>query len=207
MKMIKRNVMMILFGCLLVGSTVSLATDQTAKPISMRSTSISSNIQDVHSELSASDYNMRGIYRVQQQAYEQSKQDFLMAISLAKTQDERNLYTNNLAMTYKNLGQYDLALKAIDTVLANAPNLIPALDTKGDILISMRHYDEAESYLTNAILLNPNIGTSYYNRGRAYEAQGEKDKARADYQQAMTLPGDYQKKAKDKLQQINSTIK
>jgi tetratricopeptide (TPR) repeat protein len=147
----------------------------------------------------ADNYNMRGIYYARQQSYEQAKQDFQTAISLSKDKEKINLYQNNLAMTYKELKQYPRALALVEAVLQQEPDNVSALDTKGDILISLKRYDEAESYLTHAILLSPGIGTSYYNRGRAYEKLGQRDKAIQDYKKAVSLPGDYRDEAMARL--------
>jgi tetratricopeptide (TPR) repeat protein len=46
------------------------------------------------------------------------------------------------------------------------------------------------------------VGTWYYNRGRAYEGLGQKDKALKDYQQAVSLPGDYRNEATARIKAL-----
>jgi tetratricopeptide (TPR) repeat protein len=152
--------------------------------------------------LTAEDYNTRGLYHARQKAYGLAEKDFQQAISLAQDARWRNIYSNNLALTYAYMGRYALALTMINDVLVQDPGLANALDTKGDILIGLKRYEEAESCLTNAILLSPGVGTPYYNRGRAYEGMKQMDKAVQDYRKALVLPGDYQKEARQRLHEL-----
>lgn len=203
----KVMIVVAILGCTLESMAAGTA-DRVVQniPISLGSPLNQISLKE-HSNQKADEYNMRGLYYARQQAYEQAVQDFLSAQSLAETQSKRDSYTNNLAMTYKAMGKYELALDTINTVVTMEPDMVSALDTKGDILISLKQYAEAESYLTQAILLNPDIGTSYYNRGRVHELMGEKNKALADYRQAVSLPGDYQKEALEKIKEMQKTLK
>lgn len=180
-------------GLVAVGAN-DINTPSVPIPISAQSESVG------YKTMTAADYNLRGIYYARQSAYELAKQDFIKAISLEQDKKQRNTYENNLAMTYNRLGQYGQALDMIEPVLMNDPNLTSALDTKGDILINLHRYDEAESCLTYAILLEPNTETTYYTRGRAYEHMGKTEKAIQDYKVAVQLPGDYQKEAAERIE-------
>lgn len=155
----------------------------------------------VQRTLTADDFNKRGIYYASQQSYDQAEADFQQAVSLAKDTKHQSIYGNNLAMTYARLGKYTLAMKTINKVLTLTPRFVNAMDTKGDILIGMKRYKEAEDYLTNAMSLHPNVGTFYYTRARAYEGMRKHDQAVQDYRQTLLLPGDYKTKAKQRLQE------
>jgi len=187
-------------GLMAVGAN-DINTPSAPIPISAQSESVG------YKTMTAADYNLRGIYYARQSAYELAKQDFIKAISLEQDKKQRNTYGNNLAMTYNRLDQYGQALDTIEPVLMNAPDFTSALDTKGDILINLHRYDEAESCLTYAILLEPNTGTTYYTRGRAYEHMGKTDKAVKDYKMAVQLSGDYQKEAAERLDALLKTTK
>ena len=191
-----------LLGCTLGGAAAGMAENQRAETIPV--TSLTQESATEKSDSMAEEYNTQGLYYARQQSYGAALQSFSKARSLAQSQRNMAIYTNNLAMTYKLIGKYDVALDTVNMALDAAPDMVDALDTKGDILLSLKRYDEAESYLTHAILLNPDTGTSYYNRGRAYEGMGDRDRALADYKQAVSLPGAYQKEAKAALQRMKT---
>jgi len=56
-----------------------------------------------------------------------------------------------------------------------------------NILIQRKAYSEAIEYMNSAINLNRNIGLYYYNRGRAYLKNEEKNKAKLDFETAQKL--------------------
>jgi len=159
-------------------------------------------MEQVKSAVLAESYNDQGIIYAKQHFYEMARQDFLQAIALAESQNRINIYNNNLAMVTKDLGNYEEALKIINKVLTNDENMPSALNTKGDILVSMKQYDAAVSIITKAITLRPEDGTSYYIRGRAREGLKQLSLAREDYKKAASLPSDYQKEAKIRLKDL-----
>ncbi len=187
--------LLILSTCISV--TINAASDNLkADPITLLTGNLNSAI------LSSETYNEQGLYYAKIGNMDQAEVNFLQALKLTQDKNKQDVYTNNLAMTYKNQGRYELALKMINTVLEHNPVFVDALDTKGDILISLHQYEEAERLLTEAILLNPREGTSYYNRGRAYEAMAKIENALQDYREAIELPGAYREESEDKVKQL-----
>ena len=64
--------------------------------------------------------------------------------------------------------------------MAQSDNRANAHRVKGD-------NDRAIADYTDAIRLDPNFVTAYYNRGVTYRAKGDSDRAIADYTAAITL--------------------
>ena len=58
---------------------------------------------------------------------------------------------------------------------------------QGNKLYDQGRYDEAVGEYTVAILLDPEFALAYYNRGLAYEEQGKKAEAIADFEKLLTL--------------------
>jgi len=189
----------VLTVCLGIGSSVlptltyaASVTKKAEKPISTTT----------KSDFVAEGYNETGLTYARQHFYELARENFAQAVALAETKAKENLYNNNLAMTYKFLGNYEEALKIVDKVLDNDANFAAAVDTKGDILIGLKRYQDAVVVLTRAIVLRPGDGTSYYTRGVAREGLKQMTLAKADYKKAVELPGLYQKEAKAALKRL-----
>jgi tetratricopeptide (TPR) repeat protein len=53
--------------------------------------------------------------------------------------------------------------------------------------LNKREWDSAIANFTEAIRLNPNFASAYYNRGRAYSMKDDRDRAIADYTEAIRL--------------------
>lgn len=212
MKKSKRIAVLAAAACMVLSSSVWAAGGMAAES-NMTQPRVSTAADTVRTGTSTKDivkksdelaesYNMRGLYYAGQKEYGQAQENFRMAVSTAETKENKEIYLNNVAMTYNRLKQYPKALETIEAVLKQTPNSVSALDTKGDTLISLKRYEEAAGCLTEAILLKPDVGTWYYNRGRAYEGLGQPDKALKDYQQAVSLPGDYRNEATARIKAL-----
>lgn len=188
--------------CALVVIVLLIPFAVYAQPENTKAVPLERTVQEKSAFL-AEGYNNQGLKYVKQHFYELGRQAFLQAIALAETQDKVNLYSNNLAMANKDLGNNAEALQIIDKVLENDANLAEALDTKGEILINMGRYDTAVIVLTKAISLQPSDGTFYYTRGRAREGLRQLNLAKNDYKKASELSGNYQKEAKAKLRTLH----
>jgi tetratricopeptide (TPR) repeat protein len=119
--------------------------------------------------------------------YTAAKDNFAKTASLTSNKEMQSICKNNMAMAYKEMGQYEQALKMVNEALAMDEKLVCALDTKGDILVCQKRYQEGLTYLDKAIELEDTDGDIYYNRGRAYEGLQDIPKAIADYEKAVEL--------------------
>ena len=65
-----------------------------------------------------------------------------------------------------------------------------AYETRGEAYALKREYDQAIADCTEAIRLKPIRGEPYYIRGRAFQEQGEEEKAEADFASGRVLGAD-----------------
>jgi protein O-mannosyl-transferase len=84
---------------------------------------------------------------------------------------------NDLAMAY----EYDLQ------ALKMNPDIVSALVNIGTLLLDMQRYAEAEQYLQRALVQDPYLLEAYSSLGRAQEALGKLDQAKATFTKAVQL--------------------
>lgn len=83
--------------------------------------------------------------------------------------------------------KYDAALKSYERALENNPQHRGALRGKGDSLLLLGDYSAAIAIYDELILMLPELGVHYANRGIAYDRLGEYEKAISDYETAYSL--------------------
>lgn len=64
------------------------------------------------------------------------------------------------------------------------PNDSETLHLRANTYLELKRYDEAMADIDKAIKIDPERYSFYFTRGMIYEAQGMKEKARADYRYA-----------------------
>lgn len=93
-----------------------------------------------------------------------------------------------LGYFYQENGNYQDALINYDKMLEVSPNNAAALYNKGYIhLVFLKNPDEAIPFFTEAIKAEPKYSEAYYNRGYAYELKNNREAAKADYQNALSI--------------------
>jgi len=92
---------------------------------------------------------------------------------------------NNLANTYKKLGEiyfeigeYDRALEEFKKALEIAPNFIDIKTSFAHTLIQKNNYKEAEKILKEVLNINPKYKRAFLLLGLVYYKKGEKEKAK-----------------------------
>ncbi len=99
----------------------------------------------------------------------------------------------NLAKMYQDLGRTEEAIQEYKVAVGLDPTHVPSLNNLGYMYLDDETlYEEAAQLFTQAIQANPDFPYSYCNRGVAYEYMGQYDKARADYQKALSLKTNFE---------------
>ncbi|MFN8145423.1 MAG: tetratricopeptide repeat protein [Bacteroidia bacterium] len=107
------------------------------------------------------------------------------ALSLRPTSTEA-LYDRGLFL--QNIGEFNKAIGDYKVLLKIDPKYSDAYFNIGYIaLVFRKDYPTAIDWLSKAISVNENYAEAYYNRGLAYEFEGENEKAIADYRKALGI--------------------
>jgi tetratricopeptide (TPR) repeat protein len=128
-------------------------------------------------------YYHRGNAFGEQGRYDQSIEDYSMAIALKP--DYFEVYHNRGAAYHKK-GQYDLAIADYTRALALKPNS-KTYNNRGDTFISKGLLDQAMEDFNTSIALNPDFDEAYSNRGVVYYLGSDYDHALRDFSRAIAL--------------------
>jgi len=99
-----------------------------------------------------------------------------------------------LGMFYQETGQFENAIKTyttlskIDTTFRNAPYNMGYI-----YLVHLKDFKKAIVYFTEALHKDPGYFEAYFNRGYAFELDGQFENAGKDYQKALAIKTNYQK--------------
>jgi tetratricopeptide (TPR) repeat protein len=118
--------------------------------------------------------------------------DYLRNALNIRPQSKEALYL--LGMYYQENGQYEKALETyailgrVDSTMRSVP-----YNTGYIYMIYMKDFPKAAHYFSLAIQKDPGYVEAYFNRGYAYELDGQIDKAYADYKMTLRLRTNYEK--------------
>ncbi|MBO4773584.1 MAG: tetratricopeptide repeat protein [Bacteroidales bacterium] len=99
----------------------------------------------------------------------------------------------NLAMFYQETGDDKQAMEQYRNILQKEPNNQYALHNMGWICMNrLKNYEEAIRYFTQAINQDPTYLEAVFDRGQAFELQGELDNARQDFAYTLHLNPKYE---------------
>lgn len=87
-------------------------------------------------------------------------------------------------------GKLQAALEKVNSVLARHPDLPPAREVLGIVLVLQGRTDEGLAQLQRAVQLNPKQSTAITKIGDVYLARNELEKARSQFEQAIALNPD-----------------
>ena len=93
----------------------------------------------------------------------------------------------NIAIIYKQLGQNDMALAAIETARASNPDDVGLIITAANIYFELDDKEAFKLAMSEAIEKEPNNPILYYNLGVVSGELGEKESARTYYEKSIEL--------------------
>ena len=93
----------------------------------------------------------------------------------------------NIAIIYKQLGQNDMALAAIETARASNPDDVSLIITAANIYFELDDKEAFKLAMSEAIEKEPNNPILYYNLGVVSGELGEKESARTYYEKSIEL--------------------
>ena len=93
----------------------------------------------------------------------------------------------NIAIIYKQLGQNDMALAAIETARASNPDDVGLIITAANIYFELDDKEAFKLAMSEAIEKEPNNPILYYNLGVVSGELGEKESARTFYEKSIEL--------------------
>lgn len=98
---------------------------------------------------------------------------------------------NNLALSYKSIGNYKKAMELYKEAIEYNPDHIEAYNNLGVLYITLDKLQDGILLFKKAIEINPNYAKAYNNLGQAYTAIGQLDLAIAEFKKAIELNPDY----------------
>ena len=119
-------------------------------------------------------HRSRGLVLLNTQNLEEAVQEFQAALAINKNIPDLNLY---LGVTYKALGDYDLAQEALLAAYALNPTDTTALTELSRAFFADGRYPQAAQYAEEAIKVQPDDPRLYGNLGITYYKIGDFDKA------------------------------
>jgi tetratricopeptide (TPR) repeat protein len=119
-------------------------------------------------------HRARGIVLLNTQNLDQAVQEFQTALAINKNIPDLNLY---LGITYKALGQYDLAQEALLAAYALNPTDTVALTELSRAFFGDGRFPQAAQYAEEAVKVKPSDPRLHGNLGIVYYKQEEFDKA------------------------------
>ena len=131
-------------------------------------------------------YNVRGDALTQLGEYDRAIAD--LSETIRRDPKFRVAYINR-AGAYKRSGRPDLALADYDTVTALEPDWFVGHWRRAELLVEQRRFAEALPSLTRQLEIQP-TDEHYVERAQAYLALGDRNRAIADYSEAISRARD-----------------
>lgn len=98
---------------------------------------------------------------------------------------------NNLALKYKNEGNYNKAIALYKRAIEFNPSYVEAFNNLGVLYTTMRRFDEAIILYKRAIEIKPDYTKAYNNLGTVYRETGQCQQAIDCYKKAIEINPDY----------------
>jgi len=142
----------------------------------------------------------RGFMYEKLELYDQALQDYSRALKDRNLIFKKDFFKTTLtcrAGIYMERGQIDKALDDYNLIIEHYPGDPWIYYRKGSALSDIHRYEEAVTYLSQAINLEPEfdeVYLAYYARARCYRALNKHDESDADYTKAEKLEFTYKHK-------------
>ena len=138
----------------------------------------------VPEELTAGDYNNRGLTYNTLKRYDEAIADYARAIELDPTDAKA---FNNRGNAHKSLRRYDEALADFNQAIEFAPTFATIFNNRGNTYDALQRYEMALADYTRAIELDPTLAIAFNNRGNTYGTLQRHEEALADCTRAIKL--------------------
>jgi tetratricopeptide (TPR) repeat protein len=120
---------------------------------------------------------------------------------------DNNLVRSSLAFTRRALGQLDEARQLLDDILADNPNDVSALISRGYVAMDLLQYDEAEQLLRRAVRLAPDESQGYAALQACLRLEGKKAEAKHYHDRFEELEAERKRRREEIIQQMKATSK
>ena len=109
-----------------------------------------------------------------------------------KNQPDNSSALYYLGMLYQDNRKFEKALNVYAKLISKTESKKRAYYNSGYIyLVELQDYDNAEEMFLSAISIDPNFVEAVYNLGRTYEAKGDFEQARTQYQKSLDILPNY----------------
>lgn len=127
------------------------------------------------------------------------------SLALEKDPDNLDAYIER-ASANNSLGRYDDVVRDTTYVIGKDEGNMQAFNLRAWALNHNNKPAEAENDASRAIGINPNFADAWFNRGLAYEKQGDYKRMLEDFKQAASLNESYNRQYQDALAQYGSRV-
>ncbi len=119
------------------------------------------------------------------QDYELATRNYEKVLELNDT--DVNYFIRPIWLNMEKLGNIDKALELAEWALSSHPDEAMSHNLMGWAMISAQNYEEARTFLENALSIDKGLAAAYLNLGTIDETEGNLESAKENYKQAYTL--------------------
>ena len=117
--------------------------------------------------------------------YELATRNYEKVLDLNDT--DVNYFVRPIWLNMEKLGNIDKALELAKWALSSHPDEAMSYNLMGWAMISAQDYEEARTYLEDALSMDDDLAAAYLNLGTIDEIEGDLESAKENYKQAYTL--------------------
>lgn len=196
---LKRLVVAVGFGSMLLflSSCGNEATDenvtQTEDTTGARSGSSATSLDALNQAIinnpgSPQGYQVRAMWHIENGNPKQALADFNLAIEADSA--FAPAWENKSDLLYA-MQAFEPCLEHLDACIRNVPGSTPCLLRRAEFAIHLRQYEEAFTYLNDALRINDQLHEAYWMKGKIYEETGVDEKAESSYATAVEVNPDF----------------
>lgn len=133
-------------------------------------------------------YQARAMWHIENGDPKQALADFNLAIEADST--FAPAWENKSDLLYA-MQAFEPCLEHLDACIRNVPSSTSCLLRRAEFAIHLRQYEEAFTYLNDALRINDQLHEAYWMKGKIYEETGVDDKAASSYATAVEVKPDF----------------